>query len=109
MIALHGWTPLEPRGLTITDPAAVIASRAGVALNQEQADALRRRVVEVRASLQRWADSRGTTVAEEARRRLADRAADRNRTVYRVYNTQPRVIAGPHPLISGDGREWSPS
>jgi hypothetical protein len=79
VIPLAGYVPLDPRGRVITDPAAAIAVRQGVALNQEQADALRRRVAEVRASLQRWADRWDLSVAAVARIRLAEIAAARGR------------------------------
>lgn len=77
-------------GFMVTDPAAVIAQQQpGWALNQEQADALRRRVAEVRASLQRWADRWGMDRPAVARIRLAEIearrvAALRNRPVSRV-------------------------
>ena len=76
------YRPLLP--FAITDPALLIAFREGVALNQEQADALRRRVAELEASVQRWADFWGMSIAAVARVRLAEIAAERQGRIERL-------------------------
>ena len=104
------YRPLLP--FTVIDPVLWISWQEGVALNQEQADALRRRVVEVRASLQRWADFWGMTVAAVARVRLAEIAAERQGRIERLNGlNRPsghEIIGAPIEFQSA-AREWGRS
>lgn len=58
-------------GFVITDAAAKMAKRLEVVFNQEQADAMRRRVAELEAEILTYAAIEGLPVRVVARRRLA--------------------------------------
>lgn len=100
------WRPLLP--FVITDPALLIAFREGVSLNQEQADTLRRRVAQLEASVQRWADYWGVTSHEAARRLLEIVRAEQGKAL-KALSPQVAVIIGrPIPSSVADGECVSP-